>query len=76
MNTFVLIKPIKMCCRSRSSPERFTVDADFLKDVFQKLWRALLDHMLDPQTRFQILQKSLQEPNKVLCCANGTGHCL
>lgn len=63
-----------VCRRSRNSPEWFPVNTDFLKDVFEKLWRALLHHMLDPQTGFQILQKSLKKANKVLCCANGPWH--
>lgn len=68
------MKPEAEVLQKPSSPERLPVDANLVKDVFEKLGRALLDHMLDPQTGFQILQEPLQKANKVLCCSNGSGH--
>lgn len=68
------MKPEAEVLQKPSSPERLPVDANLVEDVFEKLGRALLDHVLDPQTGFQILQKPLQKADEVLCCSNGTGH--
>lgn len=60
--------------QNRHGPEGFAVDADFVKDVFEKLRGALLHHVLDPQTGLQILQEPPQEPDEVLSRSDRTGN--
>lgn len=59
-------------------PEWLAVDADLLENVLEKLWRALLHHMLDAEPGFQVFQKALHEAHKVFCRpdASWDGFCI
>lgn len=61
-----------MTVAAEDGPEGLAVDADFVKDIFEKLRGALLYDMLDPQTGLQVLQESSQETYEVLGRANSS----
>lgn len=52
------------------SPEGLAVNAHLLIDVFKELRRTLLHNVMDTQPRLQVLQETLHEAYKVLCCAD------
>ena len=56
------------CVCAQYSPEWFPFDADGLAAVFEEGGRGLLDHVLHPQPRFEILNEPLQEGDKMLGC--------
>ena len=60
-------------CRVRL-PQWFPLDAHFQVAVAQECGRALLNDVLRPQPRFQVLDEALHERHKVHRVADVTGH--
>lgn len=64
------------CLLRFHSPQRFPLNADFLKDILQERWGTLLDNVVDPQAGLQVFQEAFHEGHKVFRCPDIAWHSL